>query len=154
MDGLALLRRPDHLLVEELTAPLSQGLNYAGPMVEILPELPRIEEAAPIRLAAVDGKRLRDVRVARQEPCQPPPRFLIATAERVADGAERAEAAVKLIWDATRADPAPNPIVLQALAREALIELGHAKSGAAYLADFLPDRLVGEGPGGRCGFGT
>jgi hypothetical protein len=96
--------------------------------------------AAPLRLAAVEGKRIRGVRVARQEPRQPPPRFLIATAERVADGAEQAKAAVKLVWDAVlTGNPAPNPIVLQALARHALIEIGHAKNGAAYLADFLPD---------------
>jgi hypothetical protein len=31
------------------------------------------------------------------------------------------------------------PTLFQALAREALIEIGHAKNGAAYLADFLPD---------------
>jgi hypothetical protein len=92
----------------------------------------------PLRLAAIDGKRIRGVRVARQEPRQPPPRFLVSTAERVASSAERAEAAVQLIWDAALAGN-PNPIVIQALARDALIELRHLKNGAAYLADFLPD---------------
>ena len=95
--------------------------------------------AAPLRLAAVDGKRIRGVRVARQEARQPPPRFLIATAERAADGAKCAEGAVKALWNALLTNPAPDPIVLQALARHALIEIGHAKNGAAYLADFLPD---------------
>jgi hypothetical protein len=44
MDEPALLGLPDRLLVEELAAALAQPLDDPGPVVEVVPEPPRVEE--------------------------------------------------------------------------------------------------------------
>ncbi len=43
MDELALLRFPDDLLIQKLAAALAERLDDLRPVVEIVPELPRVE---------------------------------------------------------------------------------------------------------------
>ncbi len=65
MDEPALLGLPDRLLVEELAAALAQPLDDPGPVVEVVPEPPRVEE---VHLLLVIAHELAQSRVVEQQP--------------------------------------------------------------------------------------
>lgn len=94
--------------------------------------------AAPLRLAAVDGKRVRGIKRPRHDCTRPPPPSMVKMMERLAESAHHSEAAVKALWEAALTSSS-NPVVLQALAREALINLQGLGNLADYLAKVLPD---------------
>ena len=95
--------------------------------------------AAAIRLAAVDGKRVRGIKPGRLAPARPPA-SLVKLLEGLAARTKHSEAVVKALHLA--ADPeatAPDLIVVRALARSALVEMNGLGNLADYLADILPD---------------
>src|SRR5829696_8194333 len=64
MDRPTLFRLPDHLLVQELTAAFPQGLDDRGSMIEIMPELFRVEE---VQFLLVVAEHLAQARIVEDE---------------------------------------------------------------------------------------
>jgi hypothetical protein len=92
--------------------------------------------SAHLRLAAVDGKRVRGVRKPKNGSL--PVRFL-DTADRVVRRIERAEEALKLIY---KLPGGTDPIVSQALTREALAAIIDAGGSAKWLELMLCEHPI------------
>lgn len=94
--------------------------------------------AAALRLAAVDGVRIRGVRKPRQ-PAPPLPSHVATHAEWMTKAAESTRDAAKTLWAARELDS----VLVRALAREILINAEAAANMAGHLSDLLadPERL-------------
>ena len=65
MDELALLGPPDHFLVEQCAAAFAQRLDDPSPLVEIVPERPRVDE---LHLLFAVAEQLAQPRVVKEQP--------------------------------------------------------------------------------------